>query len=147
MRGVSIQLSKAIRNSTGAALLSFALIATSGEATTEAQPAEIPGELIGSWLTKDKTEYIEFEFDGTYVLWGEKHKEGGEFEVQGKNIRYSPNVAYENDEEQSPPASYAETWSVERPDTGTGTDELTLKRESGSLTYMEMDLTQCSSGS
>ncbi|MGW0579072.1 hypothetical protein ACWD25_24605 [Streptomyces sp. NPDC002920] len=81
MRGVSIQLSKAIRNSMGATLLSLALITVSGETTAEAQPAEIPGELVGSWITEDQSKYIEYEFDGYYAYWTEKYKEGGEFKV------------------------------------------------------------------
>jgi hypothetical protein len=141
MRGVNIQLSKAIRNGTGAALLSFSLITMNSGAIADAQPAEPPGELMGGWLTKDKSKYIEYEFDGRYVYWSEKYKEGGEFKVRGKKIQYSPDVSFKNDEEKSPPEPYVETWNVERPDGGT--DELTLKRAGDSLTYMEMDLTQC----
>ncbi|MFJ4525645.1 hypothetical protein ACIP4Y_32680 [Streptomyces sp. NPDC088810] len=142
MHDVGIQLPKAIRNSTGATLLSFALIAMSGEVAAEAQPVTLPGELMGSWITEDKTHYAEFESDSTYVYKEGNYTEVGEFEVQGKKITYSPKEALEKEEEQPLPESYTETWSMERPDNGI--DKLTTKGGNVSLTYVEMTIGQCS---
>jgi hypothetical protein len=141
MRGVGIQLSKAIRNSAGAALLSFTLIAMSGEATAEAQPVTFPGELMGSWITEEKGNYTEFESDSTYVYIEGNYTEVGDFEVQGKEIRYTPKEALEKGEKQSLPDPYTETWSIERPDDGI--DKLTTKGEGGSLNYIEMTIGKC----
>ncbi|MFJ4356480.1 hypothetical protein ACIP25_09420 [Streptomyces massasporeus] len=141
MRGVGIQLSKAIRNSAGAALLSFTLIAMSGEATAEAQPGTLPGELVGSWITEEEGNYTEFESDSTYVYMEGEYTEVGDFEVQGNEVRYTPKEAMEKEEKQPLPDSYTETWSIERPDDGI--DKLTTKGDGDSLTYVEMTIGKC----
>ncbi|MFF7377517.1 hypothetical protein ACFY96_19900 [Streptomyces massasporeus] len=141
MRGFGIQLSKAIRNGAGATLLSVTLIAMSGEATAEAEPGTLPGELVGSWITEEKGNYAEFESDSTYVYKEGEYTEVGDFEVQGKEIRYTPKEALEKEKEQPLPDPYTETWSMERPDDGI--DKLTTKGEDVSLTYVEMTISQC----
>jgi hypothetical protein len=141
MHGIGIHLSEAVRNSAGAALLSFALIAVCGQATAEAQPTTLPGELVGSWITEEKGNYAEFESDSTYVYQEGSYTEVGDFEVKGKEIRYTPKEALEKEEKQPLPEPYTETWSVDRPDDGI--DKLTTKGEDVSLTYVEMTLGHC----
>ncbi|GAA2300670.1 hypothetical protein GCM10010234_49370 [Streptomyces hawaiiensis] len=141
MHGVGIKLSKAIRNSAGATLLGFTLIAMSGQATVQAQPASLPGELVGTWITEEKGNYTEFESDSTYVYMEGDYTEFGDFEVQGKEIRYTPQEALNKEEEQAAPDPYTETWSTERSDDGI--DKLTTKGEGDSLTYLEMTISQC----
>ncbi|MER7477634.1 hypothetical protein ABTX60_08235 [Streptomyces sp. NPDC126510] len=114
----------------------------SGEATVEAEPISLPGELVGSWITEDDAHYTEFESDSTYVYKEGNYTEVGDFEVQGEEVKYAPQKALENEEEQSLPEPYTETWSVERPDDGI--DKLTTKGEDVSLTYVEMTIGQCS---
>ncbi|MFE7278040.1 hypothetical protein [Streptomyces sp. NPDC057623] len=141
MRGVGIHLSSPMRNGIGAALLSLALVAMNAETAMAEQPATLPGELVGSWITEDKSSYAEFESDWTYVYKEGNYTEVGEFEIQGKTIQYSPKVALEKQDEQSLPAPYSETWSVERGDDGI--DELTTNGESVSLLYSEMTIGNC----
>ncbi|MER5833633.1 hypothetical protein ABT116_22930 [Streptomyces sp. NPDC002130] len=140
MHRVGIQPAKAIRNSAGAALLSFSLIAMSGEATAAAE-LTYPGELLGSWITEDEVNYAEFEADSTYVYEDGNYRETGTFELQGKEIKYSPKEALESDEEQPLPDPYTETWNVEIPDDGN--HKLTTEGDV-KLTYVEMTRGHCS---
>ncbi|KUO06201.1 hypothetical protein [Streptomyces caeruleatus] len=145
MTAIHSRFSRAIRVGACAVLLGGALITVNG-GPAYAQAAEIPGQLLGGWIAEDKSSHVEFEADGTYLyvqVGQQDYSEAGNFEVRQQEIQYAPDSATSQDQETAPPGPYSETWNITT--RNDGTDQLVTQGSNDSWTFLEMDLSQCSS--